>query len=175
MKIWLKIIFAIGIFNVVLNSYALSGHDACIGKNKISKQIEIFDDLDFNVYTYQKWDELKKSHSNNIIVHYPDGHITKGLNDHITELKKSFVFAPDSRVTAHPVKFGTDEWTSVIGVLEATFSKPLPIADNKTMSPTGKKVKMQMVTIAHWNKDCVMDEEFLFYDNAEFAKQLGMN
>ncbi|MGY3805197.1 hypothetical protein ACWNT8_14125 [Pigmentibacter ruber] len=41
---------------------------------------------------------IKKKHSNNIIVHYPDGHITKDLNDRITELKKSFVFASDSRI-----------------------------------------------------------------------------
>nr|BFD31548.1 hypothetical protein GTC16762_11660 [Pigmentibacter ruber] len=34
---------------------------ACIGKNKISKKIEIFNELDFNIYTNQKWDQLKKT------------------------------------------------------------------------------------------------------------------
>lgn len=169
------IFLGIGLFFISFGAKAASAHDACTGPNTVSKHIEIFDDLDFNVYSNQKWDELKKSHSNDILVHYPDGHITKGLNDHIIELKKSFIFAPDSRITSHPVKIGAGEWTSVIGVLEATFSKPLPLGAEKVMSPTGKKVKMQMVTIGHWNKDCVMDEEYLFYDNAEFAKQMGMN
>ncbi len=174
-KIITTIVLGIGLIFVAQGAKAASAHDVCAGPNTVSKHIEIFDDLDFNVYSNQKWDDLKKSHSKDILVHYPDGHITKGLNNHIAELKKVFIFAPDTRITAHPVKFGAGEWTSVIGVLEATFSKPLPLGAEKVMSPTGKKVKMQMVTIGHWNKDCVMDEEYLFYDNAEFAKQLGMN
>ena len=153
---------------------AESAHEACTGPNTVSKHIEIFDDLDFNVYSNQRWDELKKSHAKDILVHYPDGHTTKGLDAHIAELKKVFVFAPDTRITAHPVKFGAGEWTSVIGEMQATFSKPLPLGAGKTMTPTGKKLKMQMATIGHWNKDCVMDEEYLFWDNAEYAKQLGM-
>jgi len=171
-----KIIKIAGLIILIatFKAHAESAHDACTGANSVSKHIEIFDDLDFNVYTNQKWDELKKSHTQNIIVHYPDGNTTKGLDAHITELKKSFIFAPDSRVSAHPVKFGAGEWTSVIGILEATFSKPLSLGADKVMPPTGKKLKMQMATIAHWNKDCLMDEEYLFYDNADFAKQLGM-
>jgi hypothetical protein len=136
--------------------------------------LEIFDDLDFNVYSNQKWDELKKSHSKDILVHYPDGSTTKGLDAHIEKLKQSFVYAPDTRITAHPVKFGANVWTAVIGDMEATFSKPMPLGEGKVMPPTNKKVKMQMVTIGHWNKDCVMDEEYLFWDTGEYAKQMGM-
>ena len=57
-----------------------------------------FDDLDFNVYTGQKWDQLKKSHAENIIVHYPDSHTSKGISAHVDELKGMFVFAPDNRI-----------------------------------------------------------------------------
>lgn len=153
---------------------AASAHDNCTGPNSISKHIEIFDDLDFNVYTNQKWDELKKSHAEDILVHYPDGHTTKGLKEHIVELKKAFVFAPDTRITAHPVKFGAGDWTSVIGEMQATFSKPMPIGEGKTIPPTGKALKMQMATVAHWNKDCLMDEEYLFWDNANYARQFGI-
>jgi hypothetical protein len=115
-----------------------------------------------------------RSHSKDILVHYPDGSTTKGLDAHIEKLKQAFVFAPDTRVKEHPVKFGQDMWTSVIGVMEATFSKPMPLGGGKSMPPTGKKLKLQMATIGHWNKDCVMDEEYLFWDNAEYAKQMGM-
>ncbi|WGL59799.1 hypothetical protein QEJ31_14810 [Pigmentibacter sp. JX0631] len=116
------IVFKIGLCSVTLNAKAVSAHNACTGANTVSKHLEIFDDLDFNVYSNQKWDELKKSHAKDIIVHYPDRHITKGLNDHIVELKKAFIFTPDSCITSHPVKIGAGEWTSVIGVLDATFS-----------------------------------------------------
>jgi hypothetical protein len=31
-----------------------------------------------------------------------------------------------------------------------------------------------MVTIGHWTKDAVMDEEYLMWDNQEFMKQIGL-
>jgi hypothetical protein len=31
-----------------------------------------------------------------------------------------------------------------------------------------------MATIARWNKDGTMDEEYLFWDNQEFMKQIGL-
>src|SRR5262249_24738222 len=33
-----------------------------------------FDDLDFHVFSGQKWDQLPKSHAKDILVHYQDGH-----------------------------------------------------------------------------------------------------
>lgn len=44
-----------------------------------------FDTLDFDVYTNQKWDRLQESHAQDIVVHYPDGHQSKGLAAHIEE------------------------------------------------------------------------------------------
>lgn len=139
-----------------------------------AKNIDTFDTLDFDVYTHQKWDRLGESHAADILVHYPDGHTSKGLHDHIEELKPMFVFAPDTRIEQHPVKFGQGEWTAVIGVLEGTFSKPMPIGGGKTIAPTGKPFKLTMATIGHWTKAGVMDEEYLFWDNADFMKQIGL-
>lgn len=139
-----------------------------------AKNIETFDTLDFDVYTHQTWDRLGESHAADILVHYPDGHTSKGLHDHIEELKPMFVFAPDTRIEQHPVKFGQGEWTAVIGVLEGTFSKPMPIGGGKTIAPTGKPFKLTMATIGHWTKAGVMDEEYLFWDNADFMKQIGL-
>lgn len=139
----------------------------------VKNRIAIFDTLDFDVYTHQKWDRLKESHAPDILVHYPDGHTTKGLDSHIEELKPMFVFAPDTRIEVHPVKFGSGEWTSVIGVLEGTFTKPMPVGDGKTIAPTGKKFRLEMSTVGHW-KNGVMDEEYLFWDNQAFMKQIGL-
>ena len=173
----LKTVMMLGglLFAAGLSPLKANADDSCTGPNTVSRHIEKFDDLDFNVYSNQKWDELKKSHTQDILVHYPDGSTTKGLDAHIAKLKEAFVYAPDTRITAHPVKFGVNEWTSVIGVMEATFSKPLSLGGDKSMPPTGKKLKMQMATIGHWNKDCLMDEEYLFWDNAEYSKQMGMS
>lgn len=132
-----------------------------------------FDSLDFDVYSNQKWDHLRYSHADDILVHYPDGHTTKGIPDHIEELKPMFVFAPDTKITKHPIKIAANNWTSVIGDMEGTFSQPMPIGDGKFIAPTGKKFHMQMVTVAHWVNG-KMDEEYLFYDNLGFMKQIGL-
>src|SRR5436190_22870513 len=59
-----------------------------------------FDDLDFNVFSGQKWDQLGKSHAHDVVVHWPDGHSTTGLDQHTHDLQTMFVWAPDLRVTA---------------------------------------------------------------------------
>jgi hypothetical protein len=135
--------------------------------------LKTFDTLDFDVYSNQKWDRLKESHASNILVHYPDGHTTRGITDHIAELKVAFTFAPDSRVKLHPVKIQSGEWTSVIGVMEGTFTQPMHLPDGKVIPPTGKAYKLMVSTVGHW-KNGVMDEEFQFWDNAAFMKQIGL-
>lgn len=169
-------VFLCGIFSIFPKYSWGEDCTACnAAKAKVQKHIEIFDDLDFNVFSNQRWEDLKKSHSKDVIVHWPDGHITKGIEKHIEDLKNMFIHAPDTRIKSHPVKFGTEDWTSVIGVMDATFTKIMPLADGKSMQPTGKKLHMQMATIGHWNKDGVMDEEYLFWDNATYMKQLGIS
>jgi hypothetical protein len=143
-------------------------------QKRVAANLVNFDDLDFNVFTHQKWDELSKSHAQDITVHWPDGHTTQGIDKHIEDLKAMFVWAPDTRVSEHPVKFGQGEWTSVIGTMEGTFTKPMPIGEGKTIPPTGKAFKLQMATIGHWTAQGVMDAEYLFWDNQEFMKQIGL-
>jgi hypothetical protein len=140
-----------------------------IGQEHLKK----FDTLDFDIYTNQKWERFKENHSPDILVHYPDGHTTKGLEAHIEELKPQFVFAPDTRIREHPVKIQSGEWTSVIGLMEGTFSQPMQ-TPNGQIAPTGKTFKLPMSTVGHWANG-VMDEEFLFLDNASFMKQIGLS
>lgn len=139
------------------------------------KRLAIFDTLDFDFYSNQKWDMFNHSHADNIKVYYPDGSITTGLYpQHIDQLTPMFAFAPDTKIEQHPVKFGSGDWTAVIGVTEGTFSHPMPIGNGKTIPPTGKKFKLSMTTIGHWGADGKMSEEYLFWDNQAFMKQIGL-
>ena len=132
-----------------------------------------FDDLDFRVYSGQKWDDLDVSHSKDIVVHWPDGRTTKGIEIHIDDLKQTFVFAPDTHIKEHPIKIASGEWTAVMGYLEGTFTEPMPVGKDEPVPPTGKAFKVPMVTIGHW-KGGVMDEEWLMWDNQAFMKQIGL-
>ncbi|MCW3466776.1 ester cyclase [Chitinophaga nivalis] len=138
------------------------------------KLLTRFDSLDYDIYSNQRWDQLKISHADDILVYYPDGHTTTGIDpQHINALKPQFVFAPDTRIKEHPVKIADREWTAVIGIMEGTFTRPMPVGEGKTIPPTGKAFKLMMCTVGHW-KDGRMTEEYLFWDNQAFMQQIGL-
>jgi len=139
----------------------------------VEKNLKVFDNLDFDVFTNQKWDRLQESHSKDIAVTWPDGHETKGLERHTEDLKALFVFAPDIAIKEHPIRFGSGSWTSVTGVMTGTFTKPMPTPDGKSIAPTGKRFAIGMATVGHWIGG-TMDHEWLFWDNADFMKQIGL-
>lgn len=140
---------------------------------KVEKNLKVFDTLDFDVFSNQKWDRLAESHAKDIVVTWPDGHETVGIDKHIEDLKAMFVFAPDITIKTHPIRFGSGSWTSVSGVMTGTFTKPMPLPDGKSIAPTGKRFAIGMVTIGHW-KGATMDHEWLFWDNQDFMNQLGL-
>lgn len=139
----------------------------------VEKNLKDFDTLDFDVFSNQKWDRLHESHSKDIVVTWPDGHETKGIDKHIEDLKALFVFAPDIAIKTHPIRFGSGSWTAVTGVMTGTFTKPMPLPDGKSIDPTGKRFAIGMATIGHW-KDGTMDHEWLFWDNQDFMNQIGL-
>jgi predicted ester cyclase len=140
----------------------------------IAANLAKFDTLDFDVFSNQKWDRLKESHAADVIVSWPDGHDTHGIEKHIADLKAMFVALPDLKLTEHPIRIANGHWTAVTGRMVGTFSQPMPIGDGKTVPPTGKKLDMTMATIGHWTDAGVMDHEWLFWDNQTYMKQLGL-
>jgi len=139
----------------------------------VEKHLKVFDILDFDVFSNQKWDRLGESHAADIIVTWPDGHETKGIERHIADLKEMFVYAPDITIKVHPVRFGSGSFTTATGVMTGTFSKPMPIGGGKFIEPTGKRFAITMATIGHWSKG-TMDHEWLFWDSGDFMRQLGL-
>jgi hypothetical protein len=142
-------------------------------KAQIAKHIETFDTLDFVVFSNQEWTRLHESHDKDVVVNWPDGHHTNGIEKHIEDLKALFVYAPDTAIKEHPVKLGAGEFTAVTGIMTGTFTKPMPIGDGKFIQPTGKAFSIPMCTVGHW-KNGVMVEEFLYWDNLTYLKQIGV-
>jgi len=141
---------------------------------RAASQLATFDQLDFDVFTNQRWADLHLSHAADIVVHWPDGHTTTGLDVHTKDLQAMFVYAPDTRIKEHPIKLGDGEWTAVVGVMEGTFTQAMRLPDGSSIPPTGKAFKLTMTTVGHWNADGTMSEEYLFWDNATFMRQLGL-
>ncbi len=162
----------------------------------VKKNLQTFDQLDFVVFSGQQWVKLHESHSKDVIVNWPDGHHTNGIDRHIQDLKAMFVYAPDTQIKVHQTRFGVyrgatgssmaengtiethpldggEGFTCVTGIMTGTFTQPMPIGDGKFIQPTGKKFSLPMCTVGHWEKG-VMTEEWLYWDNATYMKQLGI-
>jgi len=139
----------------------------------VEKNLETFAMLDFVVFSNQEWVRLHESHSKDVVVNWPDGHHTNGIDRHIEDLKALFVYSPDTKIKVHPIRFGSGEFTCVTGIMTGTFTKPMPIGGGKFIQPTGKQFSLPMCTVGHW-KDGVMIEEWLYWDNATHMKQIGI-
>ena len=92
-------------------------------------------------------------------------------------MKGIFLFAPDTHVTEHEIRFGTNdaEWTTNLSWVEGTFTQPMDIGNGEFIPPNGKKFRIPLVTLGHWGKDRLMHEEYLIDDTATFADQLGLS
>ena len=143
-------------------------------KERVQENLKRFDQLDFDAYSHRKDMKLfREIHCADVKVVFPDGRTTQGIDQHVKDIEGLFNGTPDSRITAHPISFGSGDWTATTGVLEATFSEPMKLPDGKSIPPTGNKVKLPMATIAKWKNGCIA-EEHLFWDNAEYMGQLGL-
>jgi hypothetical protein len=138
------------------------------------ENLNTFDEADFVVFSNQEWDRFSESHAPDVRVHWPDGHFTDGLEPHIEDLKWLFVWAPNLKITSHPVRVAKGNLVSAVGVFKGTFSRPMPDGKGGLIPPTGKSFAMSMVTVGIFNRRGTMDEEFLFYDNLAFNQQLGL-
>ena len=143
------------------------------GNAVIASNLKTFDTLDYTVFSNQEWTRLHESHAAGVKVYWPDGHMTTGIDVHIQDLKAMFVYAPDTRIKEHPIRFGSGKFTAVTGVFEGTFTKPMPIGEGKFIQPTGKAFKMPMATIAVWENGVIV-EEHLFWDNQTYMRQIGV-
>lgn len=142
------------------------------GSSDVQSNLRKFDELDFEIFSNQRWADFTRSHSEDIVVHWPDGHETRGLERHLDDMRAMFVYAPDTRIRVHSIRIGAGEWTSVVGEMEGTFTRPMQFG-GKTVQPTGKSFRVPMCTVGRWENG-VMVEEYLFWDNLTYFQQMGV-
>lgn len=83
-------------------------------------------------------------------------------------------WTPDLHINVHPVRVAKDNLTAVTGVLEGTFSQPMPDGKGGLIPPSGRPFAIDMITVGIWNPQGTMDEEFLFWDNQAFYQEIGL-
>lgn len=137
------------------------------------KNLATYENFDLTVFSGQDWARLKESHSENVVVHWPDGRETTGLAKHLEDLKAFFVFAPDTAIKAHTAKFGSDGLTATTGVMTGTFTKPMPVGEGRVIQPTGRAFSLPLCAVCQWKGGDIV-EKWLYWDNQTFSRQLGV-
>ena len=168
-SIWIGI--TIGVFFAGLAIGIIPGE---IEKANVQANIERFDYLDFVSFNEQDWEVFSELHHPDVLVGYSDGRMTTDMETHRPDVEFAFTWAPDIQITDHPITFGQGPWTAGTGVVEGTFTEPMILPGGTIIEPTGNKFKYTMVTIAKW-EDGQITEEYLYWDNAELMKQLGIS
>lgn len=149
----------------------VAAHEA--ERAQTARHLEIFDELDLVAFNNRDMQRIGEIHADNVIVHNPDGTQTTPFPPHAEEL--SFLFDTfEFVVTDHIVGFGHGEWTAGISISEGKWVKPLTLPDGTVKQPTGKKVRLKIATIARW-KNGRIAEEYLFWDNADWNRQIGLD
>jgi outer membrane murein-binding lipoprotein Lpp len=137
-----------------------------------ASNLKTFDDLDLVAFNNRDMDHIRRIHAETVKVYNPDGTITEPMDPHAEELQ--FLFDTfDFKVAEHIVGFGHGEWTAGISVSKGKWIKPITLPDGTVLEPTGKSVSVKIATIARW-VDGRIAEEYLFWDNADWNRQIGL-
>jgi hypothetical protein len=116
-------------------------------------------------------------------VHHPQmvAHITgspepiRGQSAHAEAMKAMIGAFPDVHVDNDPysIQFGSRDWITVITRTKGTFTGAMILPGGKVIAPTGKAFDVNFATTAKWDGDLLI-EEFVFWDSALQAQQLGI-
>jgi outer membrane murein-binding lipoprotein Lpp len=138
-----------------------------------AKHLKTFDELDLVAFNNRDMPRIKEIHADDVMVYNPDGTTTKGMTPHhASELE--FLFDTFSfKVSEHIVGFGHGDWTAGISICDGQWVKPLKMPDGSVLQPTHKKVRVKIATITRWENGRIA-EEYLFWDNADWNRQIGL-
>ena len=123
------------------------------------------------------WDTFRKRHTEDVAVYWPGGGPpTRGRHNHDLEAVEFFKTFPDNHLINNPYKifFGQGNYTCTVADFSGTMKGPMKGGDGKMVQPSNKKFHLEFCTIAHWNKDCEILEERLFYDLVGMLQQIGV-
>ncbi len=137
-----------------------------------ARHLATFDELDLVAFNTRDMERIGEIHADNVIVHNPDGTRTSPFPPHEEELQYLFDTF-EFKVAEHIVGFGYGEWTAGISISKGRWVKPITTPDGKVLQPTGKPVSLKIATIARW-EDGRIAEEYLFWDNADWNRQIGL-
>lgn len=127
-------------------------------QTNVEKNLEKFDELDFEAWNKKNWKLFNEIHAPDVLVVMSDGTTIKGIEAY-NDAVKPFLKMMDLQIAAHPINIAQGEWTAVTGETIATL-------------PAGKILKGSLCTMEYW-KDGRIVEEYIFQNTGRLMKMLN--
>ncbi|MGW9193427.1 hypothetical protein [Micromonospora chersina] len=111
--------------------------------DEVSRNLKSMDELDFKAWNGADWDGLfTHLHTGDVLVDVHGQPATHGIAEHIDAMKALVPTGAEKppQIASHPIKFGSGEWTCVVGEFEGGG---------------------RMVTVAKW-RDGAIAEEYIW-------------
>ena len=108
--------------------------------DQVSANLQGMDDLDFTGWNSADWHGVfARHHTDDVLVDWKGQPVTHGIEVHIAAMKAYVESAGGTppQITSHPIKFGSGEWTCVVGEFEGGG---------------------RMVTVARWGNGAIAEE-----------------
>ena len=108
--------------------------------DQVSTNLQGMDDLDFTGWNSADWHGVfARHHTDDVLVDWKGQPVTHGIEEHIAAMKAYVESAGGTppQITSHPIKFGSGEWTCVVGEFEGGG---------------------RMVTVARWSNGAIAEE-----------------
>ncbi len=144
-------------------------------KETVAKNLALFDELDLVAFNNRDMKRIEEIHTPNIKVYNTNNTLTEGFDPkHKGELDFLFTTFSDFDIYDHTIGFGAGDWTAGVSRSRGTFNTPMKLPNGKVIQPTGKLFDVRIATLAKW-KDGRIVEEWLFWDNEDWMRQIGVN
>ena len=111
--------------------------------DQVSTNLQGMDDLDFTGWNSADWHGVfARHHTDDVLVDWKGQPVTHGIDEHVAAMKAYVESAGGTppQIASHPIKFGSGEWTCVVGEFEGGG---------------------RMVTVARW-RDGAIAEEYIW-------------
>ena len=112
--------------------------------DEVTRNLEGMDELDFTGWNRADWQGVfAHYHTDDVLVDWKGQPPTHGVQEHIEAMKayvESTTGTTPIQITSHPIRFGSGEWTCVVGEFEGGG---------------------RMVTVARW-RDGAIAEEYIW-------------
>lgn len=114
-----------------------------MANDDVTRNLKNMDDLDFKAWNGADWHgQFAHFHTDDVLVDVHGQPPTNGIQEHIDAMKALVASSGGTppQITSHPIRFGSGEWTCVVGEFEGGS---------------------RMVTVAKW-RDGAIAEEYIW-------------